>query len=251
MNKNFVAILALSYLCSAFSNDIGQDDGGFVIKSNPGRHRVLVANMQNRVPHEALEVPVNYLLFRSTQPIFLERCSSKTSLPPDQDTFQNLNATIIVFVKDDPSVKESLTLAPDNHWACVNVSAVAKGTPSEKRLVGRVQKAVLRAICLSTGGGASQMSDTIVGPIVSAESYDELDIQQTPPDVYFFMERYLGTLGIHPIVRTTYEQACEEGWAPAPTNKIQKAIWDKVHAIPEKPLKITFDPATQKGKVTK
>jgi len=34
----------------------------------------------------------------------------------------------------------------------------------------------------------------------------------------------------------------EEGWAPAPTNEYQKIVWDKVHAIPQKPMKIEFDP---------
>ena len=40
----------------------------------------------------------------------------------------------------------------------------------------------------------------------------------------------------------TYRQACQEGWAPAPKNDEQKAIWNQVHAIPDKPIKIEFDP---------
>ena len=40
----------------------------------------------------------------------------------------------------------------------------------------------------------------------------------------------------------SYEIACEQGWAPAPTNEIQKAIWNKVHAAPKNPMKIEFDP---------
>jgi hypothetical protein len=39
---------------------------------------------------------------------------------------------------------------------------------------------------------------------------------------------------------------CQEGWAPPPTNEYQRAIWNDVHKIPEKPMKIDFDPA--KGK---
>ena len=39
-----------------------------------------------------------------------------------------------------------------------------------------------------------------------------------------------------------YELACEQGWAPAPTNYVQKAIWDRVHAAPKNPMKIEFDP---------
>lgn len=43
-----------------------------------------------------------------------------------------------------------------------------------------------------------------------------------------------------------YELACEQGWAPAPTNDVQKAIWDKVHAAPKNPIKIEFD--SKKGR---
>ena len=40
---------------------------------------------------------------------------------------------------------------------------------------------------------------------------------------------------------STYKKACQEGWVSAPTNDIQKAIWDKVHAAPKNPMKIEFD----------
>lgn len=35
-----------------------------------------------------------------------------------------------------------------------------------------------------------------------------------------------GQLGIANMRPYTYKLACEEGWAPAPTNQWQKAIWD-------------------------
>ena len=49
-------------------------------------------------------------------------------------------------------------------------------------------------------------------------------------------------LGAYVKRRTSYQKACEEGWAPLPTNDVQKAIWDKVHAVPKNPMKIEFDP---------
>ena len=65
------------------------------------------------------------------------------------------------------------------------------------------------------------------------------------------MKKYMAARGVTPHYRCPYFKACEEGWAPAPTNEYQRAVWEKVHAIPDKPMKIEFDPATQKGKVTK
>ena len=52
-----------------------------------------------------------------------------------------------------------------------------------------------------------------------------------------------GTLeGVSTLRFATYWQACKEGWAPAPTNDVQKAIWDKVHSLPTAPLKIAPEP---------
>ena len=46
------------------------------------------------------------------------------------------------------------------------------------------------------------------------------------------------TQGVTVRATTNYKTACREGWAPAPTNDVQKAIWDKVHAMPTEPIKI-------------
>ena len=42
---------------------------------------------------------------------------------------------------------------------------------------------------------------------------------------------------------TTYKKACQEGWAPNPTNEWQQAIWDETRQLPTKPIKIEFDKA--------
>ena len=48
--------------------------------------------------------------------------------------------------------------------------------------------------------------------------------------------------GIIPGKRAVYQKACEEGWAPAPTNDVQRAIWEKVKAEqsekPSNPIRI-------------
>ena len=44
----------------------------------------------------------------------------------------------------------------------------------------------------------------------------------------------------------TYKSACQEGWAPEPTNDVQRTIWKQVHAVPDKPITIEFDPKKDK-----
>jgi hypothetical protein len=54
--------------------------------------------------------------------------------------------------------------------------------------------------------------------------------------------RFMSHWGIERAERMTYEVACREGFAPAPTNDIQKAIWERIKADKERgptnPLKI-------------
>ena len=45
-------------------------------------------------------------------------------------------------------------------------------------------------------------------------------------------------LGIVPPRKTTYREACEQGWAPKPANAVQQKVWDEVHAMPTEPMKI-------------
>ena len=46
--------------------------------------------------------------------------------------------------------------------------------------------------------------------------------------------KHLKGIGVKPARRTTYKRACQEGWAPAPTNAYQKAIWEQVKADKER-----------------
>ena len=49
-------------------------------------------------------------------------------------------------------------------------------------------------------------------------------------------------MGFAPYRRTTYKRACKEGWAPAPTNDFQRAVWEKIKAEqgekPTNPIRI-------------
>ena len=44
----------------------------------------------------------------------------------------------------------------------------------------------------------------------------------------------MNTSGIRPYRIAKYSEAVKEGWAPAPTNDYQKAIWDKVRSEKER-----------------
>ena len=62
------------------------------------------------------------------------------------------------------------------------------------------------------------------------------------PEVYDKVQSTCQTLNVDMLRKVSYKRACIEGWAPAPTNDIQKAIWEQAKADKERgptnPIKI-------------
>ena len=156
-----------------------------------------------------------------------------------------------LYIVDDEKLPMSL-LSPEARWGMVNVAPLAKGRGEKPQFFeARVRKEIARIGCLTYGGIGSDYKQNLLGFVKDAEALDNFATDDLPVDGIQRCERYLKDLGVRQWVRATYRQACQQGWAPAPTNEFQKAIWEKEHAIPDKPMKIEFDPAAQKGKVTK
>lgn len=154
------------------------------------------------------------------------------------------NATL--FVIDDESLP-SILHAPEQRWCMVNVAPLSKGAGEKKVFfAARVQKELTRGFALLAGSQDSNYPESLMGCITSSDGLDKHVDCRLPVDVMARFTPYLAGYGVKPYVLSTYKKACEEGWAPAPTNDVQKAIWEKVHAMPTEPIKIK--PETRKVK---
>ena len=133
-----------------------------------------------------------------------------------------------LFVVDDPKLPMSL-IAPEGHWAMMNVANLKsdRGVFFEKR----VRKAFARTIAYLLGAGSSQADVSVMGCITKPDDYDQIAGEKLPVDVFTKFKRYMAGYGIAPYALVRYQVACQEGWAPAPTNEFQKAVWDKVRAV--------------------
>ena len=152
------------------------------------------------------------------------------------------NATL--FVIDDESMP-SILHAPEQKWCMVNVAPLAKGAGEKKAFfAARVQKQLTRGFSLLAGSQDSNYPESLLGCITSPEGLDKHVDCRLPVDIMARFPPYLAGYGVKPYVLSTYKKACEEGWAPQPTNDVQKAIWEKVHAMPTEPIKIK--PETKK-----
>jgi len=150
----------------------------------------------------------------------------------------------VVVVSDDKA--SPLLVSPDEHWAVVNVKGLREGLMTDgavaRFLASRCRKQLIRAYVLAcTGNGSQYVKNFFHSARVSEfDLYNEF----VPMDAANRCKEHLARRGVTPTQYVSYLKAANEGWAPAPTNDIQKAIWDKVHEMPSAPIKIK--PETKK-----
>ena len=99
---------------------------------------------------------------------------------------------------------------------------------------------------MTLGCYKSNYTPCVMGNIYSLADLDSNPSLMPNPEVYDKVQSTCQRLGIDMLRKVSYKKACIEGWAPAPTNDIQKAIWEQVKADKERgptnPLKIPPPP---------
>lgn len=209
--------------------------GGKILIPGSMKGRIVYVNAQTRAPRKWLEQ--NAATFGETTKLAVEVADGKFEFSSPE-----IQGEASLFVVDDPTLPPLLS-APESRWAMVNVAPLAKGAGEKPQFfAARVQKELTRGFCLLAGAQNSAYPDALVGCITKPEDLDRFADCRLPIDVMNRFAPYLKGYGITPKVYSTYKKACEEGWAPAPTNDVQKAIWDEVRQLPAKPITIEFDP---------
>ena len=208
--------------------------GGRIVKPGTQQGEVVYANCQSRIPKAWIDESIAY---------FSKETRFKISYR-DKTTFNLANPKIegdaTLFIVDDASLP-AILVAPENRWAFVNVAPIA----NERRpafFEARAKKELSRGFAYLCGAANSQYPQALTRGIARQSDLDKNVDFGLPVDVLQRFRGYMETLGVRPAQVTTYQKACREGWAPPPTNEFQKAVWERVHALPANPMKIEFDP---------
>ena len=153
--------------------------------------------------------------------------------------------TGFTIVLEDQAGTPALQVFPEVPSTTVNVNPLYADSPDAQKAFARVSKEVWRGTAFAMGAGFSKFEHCNMKPMYSLSDLDREDkLTMVCPEPFQAILETARLRGITPIRRTTYKKACEEGWAPPPTNDIQKAVWDKVHAMPTAPIRIK--PETKK-----
>lgn len=213
--------------------------GGFLIK--PGSQKGVFAfmNAQKRVDAKVIDAVAE----KVRQFIRIATAVAEVKEVAFADMGAALDATKSragLIVVDDPKLP-MLLVAPEGRWAYVNVAALAADGAEKAKVEKRLTQELWRGFCYVGGCSPSESVGCAMNPVFSVGGLDAMPWDMISMEPLSQLYAHFKRMGITPAEMHTYREACAEGWAPAPTNEFQKAIWDKAHELPKKPLKIEFD----------
>ena len=138
------------------------------------------------------------------------------------------DALVRVFLVDKPDAKDALVVWPDKAMAEVNIAALVDEKTDAKPafLAARARKELLRAFSSATAG--STYGTKLFGKIAAPKELDKQALEGYPMDIMMRSTRYLDDLGAKPLAFSTYRDVLKLGYDIAPTNDVQKAIYEEI-----------------------
>jgi hypothetical protein len=241
----FQAISILGLCC--YGNTSDADFGGIITvwPKEPGLF--VFVNNQHAVKETILNKPVEML--KADFNINIKSLSSegkKFDLKNIPAELKSFGAKGGIYFINDPAFPVVLAAAEDG-WGVLNMAPIVADAPDSIKLNKRVQKLINRLFANIHGvADPSMMPACVMKHAVGLAGVDSLICSTFSPEANSKITAYLNKAGYKQRKCGTYYDACEEGWAPTPTNAVQKKIWDKVHKLPTKPLMIV--PESQRKK---
>lgn len=134
----------------------------------------------------------------------------------------------VIAISDVCTNAPSMAVFPEDQVVVINATKLAVGADNalfEERLT----KQIWRGVAFALGGYASE-HPCALKVVSSLTDLDKECLNMTCPPVNFKVMATARKLNVAPIAPLPYGLAVKRGQAPAPTNDIQRAVWDKVKA---------------------
>ena len=217
--------------------------GGIVEKPYSG-NVLRIASVQTKVPLAQIQPMVQQMRWTSLLPFEVCDGAKYASVAPivaaNQLAGEDGVGAAVLIVEDD-SLPMTL-VAPEKRWTIFNIKPLLADAPDKVRAEERFNKMLWCAVARTLGAGYSGYKPCVLVPFTSLSALDYNPATKPCPEPFNKMIDTGAEYGIKTITIASYRDACRRGWAPVPTNDVQKAIWDEVHALPASPIKIEFDP---------
>ena len=232
----FIITLSLSFaLCASTKLSpqerelmIQKKVGGFITIESKGK--ILVLDCQNTFNIDSITNSI-YLAQKNLKVPF-EIHKAVFTLEKAKNEITSKKGTSGIFIVDIESLPLSL-ISLEETWGMINIAKLRKGAADEV-LTKRTAKEFNRVLAVMFGGGLSTQKSSIMRPVTDISDLDKIINVWIPFDTLSVIYNALPEYGLTHTKKIPYIKACKEGWAPAPTNEFQKAIWEKVRSEKER-----------------
>lgn len=209
-----------------------ENTGGRIMNPNSGSGKIVFVNAQKAISRESVVESVRELSL-----VFAVKMEvadgTATAVDGFDEAAKKSGGDATIFVVNDPKLPLSL-VAYESGWGALNAAKL----PEDKGNVlagSRFRKALARVFALTCGIGSGSGAAGLMAPVRKAAELDFCVLPDRPnPIMVGAIHKYLSNFGVQPVQVATYRNACRQGWAPAPTNDVQKALWEKAKAQKEK-----------------
>jgi len=190
---------------------------------------ILVLNTQQRVADAKIAAIATEI---ETKMGLAMQCLRAKAMDPMKEAGRRVaepKVAAALVICDKPGLP-MLLVAPEARWAIVNVAALAADSPDGALLSERFEKELWRGFGYLMGAAHSGFEACVMKSVCQPSDLDQLSGRCVSPEPYIKIQQHALKIGASPFAFTSYRQACEQGWAPAPTNALQQVVWDEVKA---------------------
>lgn len=206
--------------------------GGFLLQPGKGHGKIAFVNASGIACDETFAKVAQGVQFYIRVFAQSSKTDAKIGLANAEAALAGTAAQAAVFgIADDTMPR--LLVAPEQRWAFVNVKALKEGNPSDEVFVKRLTRELWRAFAMVCGATDTRTQECVLNPVLSLADLDKFQNDMISMERLNEIIEHMKKINVEPFRKTSYRQACKEGWAPAPTNDFQKAIWEKVKSQKE------------------
>ena len=203
-----------------------QKTGGRIIDYSTMKGCFVFLNAQKRIPSDKLNDIIEGISQFFSSDFKFGETDAAVSIANASEVISQANANAGVIVVEDPNLP-TILVAHEAKWAIINVTALAKDGADDAKLAMRTHRELWRAFGYLTGQD-SMAPLCLLHTVTSLDELDMLEANSLSEEPLMKAEEGLKKMGIKPFRSVTYRTACEEGWAPAPTNDFQRAIFETI-----------------------
>ena len=223
---------------------MAKQSGGIVERAYKGKV-LRIYNAQKTVPIEVVTNAVRETRLSAQLPIevvAVEASADASSIAEATRLANAENVGAAVVMTDKPG-QAMIVASPDGCWAILNVAGIGTDAP---KVESRFRKLLWNAVAHALGAGSTGDKGCVLRGFKTFQDLDGIVATAPGPMAHNSMIEVAASHGIGMITFATYRTASQQGWAPQPANDVQRKIWNEIHAIPDRPITIEFDPKKDK-----